>query len=82
MTPVDPGPVEGWRAMVLVVDAEMLPALVNPEGVLYTEWEPSSEDIQKIVCGGRLRILTQAFSDNIQPIQVDVLDPTEPTEES
>jgi len=33
-----------------------LPASVDPEGNVMTEWEPSAEDLATLLNGGRVRI--------------------------
>lgn len=59
-----------------------LPARVSPEGVVYTEWELNEDELQKLICGARLRILIHTFRTPLQPIRVDVLDPIDSAEES
>lgn len=33
-----------------------LPASVDPEGTVMTEWEPSAEDLAALMRGGRVRL--------------------------
>lgn len=81
MTPVDPSLMEvGWT-YVVIPDTENLPALVGPDGTVCTEWELTEEEMQRLICGGRIRILAQAACQPL-PIHLEVLEPEFPGAES
>jgi hypothetical protein len=70
--------VEGWNAVVDGPNKVYL--LVHPEGSVLTEWEPTEDDIHKLLCGGRVRILYTLY--RLHPLRVEVLAPVDATEES
>lgn len=58
-----------------------LPASVDPEGTIMTEWELTANELQSILNGGRIR-LTLLFTkvnlgEPLSPIKLEVLDAVE-----
>lgn len=52
---------------------QSLPAFVDPEGLVLTEWEPSDEDRRVLANGGRIRLWTHTFGHPLQPIQMEAV---------
>jgi hypothetical protein len=86
MTPVEPGCYDGHRRVLFAKDqAETylpLPASIDPEGAVLTEWEPTAEELQRLLCGGRIRVWVHTFDRHIgepghplQPISLEALEP-------
>jgi hypothetical protein len=80
MTPVEPTAVHaGGRLVVFAKDQPQylpLPASVDATGVVMTEWEPTAEELARLMDGGRVRIWLYTFNRPLQPIQVEVAEPT------
>ena len=79
MTPVETAAVPpGATAVVLAKDqpeyAE-LPAVVYEDGLVMTEWELSADDLNRLCCGGRIRIWLHTFSQPVQPLSVETIPP-------
>lgn len=59
MTPVEPTIHEGAQLVVFAKDQKEyipLPASVDPSGLVMTEWEPTAEELERLLCGGRIRV--------------------------
>jgi hypothetical protein len=59
MRPVTPTLHDGAVAITFAKDQpqyQQLPASVDAEGTVMTEWELSAEDLSKLLNGGRLRL--------------------------
>lgn len=59
MTPVEPMLHEGATLIVFAKDQPQyipLPASVDADGVVMTEWEPTAEELNRLLCGGRIRL--------------------------
>lgn len=59
MNPVEPTLHEGAHLVVFAKDQPEyvpLPASVDVEGVVMTEWEPTAEELDRLLCGGRVRL--------------------------
>lgn len=65
----------GGRLVVFAKDQpeyNPLPASVDGNGLVMTEWEPSAEDLATLVNGGRVRIWLHTHGQPLQPIGVEV----------
>ena len=52
-----------------------LPAAVDSDGLIMTEWEPSAEELEVLLQGGRVRIWIHTYGHPLQPLQVNVAEP-------
>jgi hypothetical protein len=78
MTPVEPRLYDGQRRIVFAKDQPEyipLPASVDADGVVMTEWEPTAEELQRLLCGGRIRLFTHTFGQPLQPMSVEAIEP-------
>ncbi len=93
MTPVEPTLHEGAHLCVFGTrqqdDYIPLPASVDDNGLVMSEWQPSNDELQRLLCGGRIRLWVWTFEKNIgtpeaplQPVRVEVVDPTAVIHES
>lgn len=76
MTPREP-PVlhEGASLIVIAKDQPQyapLPASVGPDGLVMTEWEPTAEELARLLDGGRVRIWIHTYGQPLQPLNVEV----------
>lgn len=51
-----------------------LPALLFNDGNIVTHWELSAEDLQKIVCGGKIQLTIMTYGRPLQPIRLEVIE--------
>ncbi len=59
MTPVEPAVHDGAKLVVFAKNQPEyipLPASVDPNGVVMTEWGPTAEELDRLLCGGRIRL--------------------------
>lgn len=92
MIAVKPTLYEGARLIVFAKDQpeyNPLPVVVDEEGNVTTEWELTEEEINRLVCGGRVRLCVCTFDPDLgkpghylQPVSLDVLEPDCGTKES
>ena len=85
MTPVEPTLHEGAHLMTFAKDQptyKPLLASVDAEGTVMTEWEPTSDELERLRCGGRIRLWVHTFDANVgkpghelQPVSVEVVEP-------
>ena len=78
MNAVRPTPQEGTRLVSFAENQpeyETLPALVDDNGVVMTEWVPTDEELHRMVCGGRLRLWIHTFKSPLQPVRLEVAEP-------
>lgn len=85
MMPVDLEPEAGSRLVVWAKDQPEyipLPTLVTTEGVVISVWEPSVEELNRLLSGGRIRLCVHTFDPrlgepghNLQPVSLQVLEP-------
>lgn len=78
MTPVEPTHFEGSKLVIYAKDQPEyipLPAMVNPEGLVMTEWEPSAEELERLLCGGRIRLWVHTFGRPLQPVNIEAIGP-------
>lgn len=85
MNPTLPEVPEGSRLLVFAKDQPeyiSLPAVINSEGDVTTEWEPTAEELKRLLEGGRLKITVKTFDPLIgqrghylQPLMISVLEP-------
>jgi hypothetical protein len=85
MTPVEPMEYEGERRMTFAKDQpEYLPLTVSIDvrGCVTTEWEPTEEELHRLLSGGRVRLCIHTFDPRLgepghflQPVSLDVLEP-------
>jgi len=52
-----------------------LPALVDANGVVMTEWELSEEELHRVMCGGRIRLWIHTCGHPLQPLCIEVIPP-------
>jgi hypothetical protein len=92
MTPVEPTQLhEGGHLVVFAKDQpeyKPLPASVDANGLVMTEWEPTAEELQMLLMGGRIRLWVHHAFGGIQcgrcgtmvpkllsPIQIEAIEP-------
>lgn len=86
MTPIEPTTIEeGSRIMTFGEGQEEyqpLPVVIDPIGMVTTEWEPTQDELDRLLCGARVRLSIQTFDPllgekghPLSPICLDVLDP-------
>ena len=78
MTPVEPKHHDGAHLVLFAKDQPEyipLPALVSADGVVMTEWEPSAEELERLLQGGRLRLWVHTFGHPLQPVKLEVVEP-------
>lgn len=51
-----------------------LPAAVNSDGLVMTEWELSAEELARILAGGRVRLWVWTFRRALQPVMLEVVE--------
>lgn len=51
-----------------------LPAAIDTQGLVMTEWEFSAEDLAKIVNGGRIRLWIWTYRRPLQLISMEVVE--------
>lgn len=79
MTPVEPA--LHFPDATLVVFAKdqpeylPLPASVDRDGLAMTEWEPTADELHRLLSGGRLRLWLWTFNRPLQPVMLEVTDP-------
>ena len=78
MIPV--APVQPHAGAVRIVFAkdqpqyDPLPACVDPNGVVMTEWELTAEDLARVLAGGRVRLWVYTFRQPLQPVMLEVVE--------
>jgi hypothetical protein len=79
MQPIEPAAFEGSRPVVIEVKDQPqytpLPASVDNCGLVMTEWELTTEELHRVMCGGRIRLWTNTFGQPFQPIAIEVIEP-------
>lgn len=80
MMPVEPLVIhEGARLTIFAKDQpEYLPlpaAIRDSDGLVLTEWEPTDEELNRLLCGGRVRIWLHTFNQPLQPLCVEAVEP-------
>jgi len=86
MTPIEPTAIGvGCRMLVFGADQPEyipLPVAVDALGMVTTEWEPTAEELYKLLNGGRIRLCVHTFDPllgtkghHLQPVSLDVLEP-------
>lgn len=86
MTPVEPTLHAGAQLVVFGQDQPEdyfpLPASVDANGVVMTEWEPTAEELERLLCGGRIRLWVHTCDPQLgdvdhplQPVSIDVIAP-------
>jgi hypothetical protein len=80
MRPVEPQSAlpEGFTRCIFAKDQPEyfpLPAVISPDGVVMTEWEPTAEELECLFTGGHLRIWLHTFGKPLQPISVAIAPP-------
>ena len=85
MMPVEPIIPEGSRRVVYAEHQSEyipLPAAVDPEGVVLTEWQLTDEELDMLLCGGRIRLYVHTFGAPLQPVMIEATAPGIELEES
>lgn len=87
MTPVEPVVIEeGSRLVVWAKDQPQyipLPTVIDPQGMVISEWEPTAEELYALLNGGRIRLCVHTFDPklglepghHLQPVSLQVLEP-------
>ena len=78
MTPVEPTIHDGARRMTFATNQPPyfpLPASVDDAGVVMTEWEPTLEELDRLLCGGRIRLWIHSFNQPLQPVSIEAIAP-------
>lgn len=78
MTPVEPTLHDGAQLVIFAKDQpeyDPLPASVDARGVVMTEWEPTAEELDRLLSGGRIRLWVHTFRQPLQPLSIDVIAP-------
>lgn len=78
MTPVEPSIHEGAKLVTFAKDQPQyipLPASVDAHGVVMTEWEPTEEELDRLLSGGRIRLWVHTFGNPLQPVRVEAIEP-------
>jgi hypothetical protein len=73
--PVDPVVSDGWHTVVFAKDQpeyNPLPAVRNSEGDVITDWEPSRDELVRLLLGGRVRLTVLTFGHPLQPVRLEV----------
>ena len=76
MSPVEPAIPEGQRRVEYAKDQPEylpLPAALDSQSVVTTEWQPTAEELYALCVGGRVRIRMMTFGQPLQPIIVDTI---------
>ena len=77
MTPVKPTLHDGARLVVFAKDQPQyipLPASVDGDGVVMTEWELTAEELTRLFTGGRIRLWVRTFGQPLQPVSLEAID--------
>jgi hypothetical protein len=78
MQPVEPALHEGAKLVVFAKDQPQyisLPASVDAGGCVMTEWELTEVELDRLLCGGRIRLWVHTFHHPLQPVMLEVVDP-------
>jgi len=79
MTPVEPtARASNMRLVIFAKEQpqyDPLPALINAQGVVMTEWELNAEELQRVMCGGRIRLWIHTCGLPLQPLSIEVIPP-------
>ena len=85
MTPIEPMIYDGDRLLVFGANQPEyipLPAVIDRTGMVTTEWELTEEELDRLLCGGRIRLCVHTFDPllgtpghELQPVSLDVLQP-------
>lgn len=78
MTPVEPTPHNGARLVVFAKDQPQyipLPASVDANGLVMTEWEPTAAELDHLLQGGRIRLWIYTFGHALQPVSLEAIAP-------
>jgi len=77
MKPITPALHQNGRLVVFAKDQpeyDPLPASVDAEGLVMTEWELTAEELATIVNGGRIRLWVYTFNRALQPVMLEVVE--------
>lgn len=79
MTPVAPQVVPPGASRVVFgrdqPEYQELPAVIYTDGLVMTEWEPTAEELHRLMCGGLVRIFLHTFQQPVQPLTAEVTIP-------
>lgn len=77
MIPVSPVAVHAnARRLVFAKDQSQydpLPAAVDPQGLVLTEWELTAEELAAVLAGGRVRLWIHTFGHPLQPVSLEIV---------
>lgn len=74
MTPINPKPVDHAAFVEFAKDQPeylTLPAYVDIQGVVTTEWEPTADELAILLNGGNVRLRVFTFGRALQPVMLD-----------
>lgn len=77
MTAVAPPAYDGTMGVVYAKDQPQynpLPARVDAAGVVITEWEPTADELERLLQGGRLRLWIHTHLQPLQPVSLEVIE--------
>lgn len=76
MKPIVPSQKSDGGTLVMIAAHQptyaMLPAYVDKEGLVMTEWEFTGAEVQTILEGGKLRMWTITNNEPFQPVILEV----------
>jgi len=53
-------------------DVDPLPAIVNAEGLVVTEWQPDAEELERLAAGVPIRLWIFTYGHPLQPVALEV----------
>ena len=85
MIPVEPSLHEGADLIHIAEEQDeytTLPASVDADGLVMTEWELTEEELMTLTCGGRIRLWIHTFGNPLQPVRLETVAPERTEKES
>lgn len=77
MDPVEQFPIDGYTAITFARDQPQyraLPALIDRDGIVLTEWQPTEEERARLARGENVRLWIWTFGTPLQPVALEVTD--------
>jgi hypothetical protein len=75
MKPLTPPAYEGTRGVMYAKNQpqyDPLPARLFPDGCVLTEWQPTAEELARILDGKPIRLWCWTFNRPLQPVALEV----------
>jgi len=85
MIPVEPPLHEGADLIQIAEEQDeymTLPASVDAEGLVMTEWQLTEEELTTLMCGGHIRLWVHTFGNPLQPVRIEAVAATKLDKES